>query len=57
MDQGTVSSPEILRRFSDLWRAPMPPSFASFIGRKIIRFLLTVHGIGAFALITIGTTR
>jgi len=32
----------------------MPPSFASFIGRKIIRGFLTVHGLGAFALITAG---
>lgn len=32
----------------------MPPSFASFIGRKIIRFLITVHGLVAFALITVG---
>ena len=32
----------------------MPPSFASFIGRKIIRGFLTVHGLGAFALITVG---
>ncbi len=32
----------------------MPPSFASFIGRKVIRSFLTVHGLAAFALITAG---
>jgi phospholipid/cholesterol/gamma-HCH transport system permease protein len=48
-----VSLPELSRR-NVLWRAPLPPSFASFIGRKLLRFLLTVQGLGAFALITIG---
>jgi phospholipid/cholesterol/gamma-HCH transport system permease protein len=37
-----------------LWRAPVPPSFANFIGRKLLRFLLTVQGLGAFVLITLG---
>jgi phospholipid/cholesterol/gamma-HCH transport system permease protein len=37
-----------------LWRAPVPPSFASLLGRKLLRFLLTVQGLGAFALITAG---
>lgn len=32
----------------------MPPSYASFIGRKLIRFALTLQGLGAFALITAG---
>ena len=49
-----ANSPDIPRRVSDLWRAPLPPSFASFIGRKIIRAFLTVHGLASFALITIG---
>jgi phospholipid/cholesterol/gamma-HCH transport system permease protein len=31
----------------------MPPSFARFIGRKIIRSFLTIHGLAAFALITV----
>ena len=38
----------------DLWRAPLPPSFASFIGRKLLRFFFTVQGLGAFLLITLG---
>lgn len=54
MEQGTVNSPEAVRRISDLWRAPMPPSFARFVGRKIMRLLLTLQGLGAFALITLG---
>ena len=32
----------------------MPPSFANFIGRKLLRFIVTVQGLGAFALITLG---
>ena len=31
-----------------------PPSFANFIGRKLLRFIFTVQGLGAFALITLG---
>lgn len=54
MEQGTSSLPELSRRVSTLWRDPAPPSFARFIGRKIILFLLTLQGLGAFALITLG---
>ena len=54
MDQGTASLPELAGRKAVLWRAPVPPSFANLIGRKLLRFLLTVQGLGAFALITIG---
>lgn len=32
----------------------MPPSYANFVGRKLLRFLLTIQGLGAFALITLG---
>jgi len=35
-------------------RMPLPRSYANFLGRKILRFLLTVQGLGAFALITLG---
>jgi phospholipid/cholesterol/gamma-HCH transport system permease protein len=35
-------------------RMPLPRSYANFLGRKIVRFLLTVQGLGAFALITLG---
>lgn len=54
MEQGTASLPEISQREAVLWRAPMPPSFAHFIGRKLLRLIFTVQGLGAFALITIG---
>ena len=35
-------------------RAPLPKSYADFLGRKLFLFLLTVQGLGAFALITLG---
>jgi phospholipid/cholesterol/gamma-HCH transport system permease protein len=54
VEQGTASLPELSRRRTVLWQAPLPPSFANFIGRKLLRFLLTVQGLGAFALITVG---
>src|SRR5581483_2426564 len=37
-----------------LLRAPLPPAFSNYIGRKLLRFLLTIQGLGAFALITFG---
>jgi len=37
-----------------VFRAPLPKSYANFFGRIIFRFLFTVQGIGAFALITLG---
>jgi len=39
---------------TSFWRAPSPASYSSFIGRKLFSFLLTVQGLGAFALITLG---
>ncbi|MDB6111066.1 MAG: hypothetical protein JWR69_2816 [Pedosphaera sp.] len=35
-------------------RAPLPRSYTNYLGRKLFRFLVTVQGIGAFALITVG---
>jgi phospholipid/cholesterol/gamma-HCH transport system permease protein len=46
----TFDSPKI--RF--LLRLPLPRSYAHFLGRKLFRFLLTVQGLGAFSLITLG---
>jgi phospholipid/cholesterol/gamma-HCH transport system permease protein len=46
----TFDSPQV--RF--LLRMPLPRSYTSFLGRKLFRFLLTVQGLGAFALITLG---
>jgi phospholipid/cholesterol/gamma-HCH transport system permease protein len=34
--------------------APLPKSYSDFLGRKIFLLLLTVQGLGAFALITLG---
>jgi len=36
------------------WRRPLPFSLSRLAGRKLFLFLLTVQGLGAFALITIG---
>src|SRR6185436_12778204 len=33
---------------------PLPRGLSRLIGRKLFRFLLTIQGLGAFALITIG---
>src|ERR1035441_10426577 len=37
-----------------LLRLPLPPSFTGYVGRGLFRFLLTMQGLGAFALITLG---
>jgi phospholipid/cholesterol/gamma-HCH transport system permease protein len=37
-----------------LMQAPLPRSYSDYVGRKILRFLMTVQGLGAFALITLG---
>ncbi len=53
MQDGTVSAfdtPQVRL----LFRAPLPQSYTNFLGRKLLRLLLTVQGLGAFALITLG---
>lgn len=53
MQKGNVTafdSPQV--RF--LLRMPLPRTFANYLGRKIFRFLLTIQGLGAFGLITLG---
>ncbi len=37
-----------------LLRSPLPRVYTNFLGRKILRLLLTIQGLGAFALITLG---
>ncbi len=37
-----------------LWRSALPRSYVNFIGRKLLRFLGTLQGLGAFVLITLG---
>lgn len=46
----TFDSPQV--RF--VMRMPMPAFFTNYLGRKLFRFLLTIQGLGAFALITLG---
>ena len=41
-------------RFKLLLRAPLPRSYTDYLGRKLFLFLMTVQGVGAFALITFG---
>ena len=41
-------------RAQQVLRAPLPRSYVDFIGRKLLRFLFTTQGLGAFALITLG---
>lgn len=54
MEQGPASLPEISQRRALLWRAPLPSSYINFVGRKLLRLILTVQGLGAFTLITLG---
>src|SRR5437764_15498179 len=37
-----------------LLRMPLPRAYTNYVGRKLFRFLLTVQGLGAFSLITLG---
>jgi phospholipid/cholesterol/gamma-HCH transport system permease protein len=37
-----------------VFRAPLPRAYVNYIGRLIFRFLYTLQGVGAFALITLG---
>ena len=53
MPKGAVTafdSPQV--RF--LLRMPLPRGITHYLGRKLFRFLLTLQGLGAFALITLG---
>ena len=53
MEKGNVSafsSP----RASVLHRLPLPRTLTGYVGRGLFRFLLTMQGLGAFALITLG---
>jgi phospholipid/cholesterol/gamma-HCH transport system permease protein len=43
-----------LPRVRLLVRQPLPRSLTSYLGRGLFRFLLTMQGLGAFALITLG---
>jgi len=51
MSLGKVFEPANLQRFR---RAPLPRSYSDYLGRQIFLLLLTVQGLAAFALITLG---
>ena len=51
MDKATVLGTTRLRL---LTQAPLPKAYSDYAGRKILLFFLTVQGVGAFALITLG---
>jgi len=46
-----VLEPANLQKFR---RAPLPRSYTDYVGRQIFLLLLTIEGLGAFALITLG---
>jgi phospholipid/cholesterol/gamma-HCH transport system permease protein len=53
VQKGNVSAFEAPHaRFA--FRMPLPPSITHSLGRKLFRLLLTIQGLGAFALITLG---
>ena len=52
MQKGNVSAFETPQaRFA--FHMPLPPALTNSLGRRLFRFLLTVQGLGAFALITL----
>jgi len=53
VEKGTASAVS-LPRVRLLVRLPLPRSLASHLGRGLFRFLLTLQGLGAFGLITLG---
>lgn len=53
MPEGTATTASVPETRAIL-RAPLPSAWTNYLGRKLFRFLVTVHGLGAFALITAG---
>ena len=53
MEKGNASAFDS-RHGRALWRLPLPPTFTHYLGRSLLRLLLTVQGLGAFTLITLG---
>jgi phospholipid/cholesterol/gamma-HCH transport system permease protein len=52
--RGTLAKALTLTDTQLFRRAPLPKSYADFLGRKLFLFGLTVQGLGAFALISLG---
>ncbi len=44
----------VLQDLRFLLRTPLPRSYTNFIGQRLFLFVLTVQGLGAFAMITLG---
>jgi phospholipid/cholesterol/gamma-HCH transport system permease protein len=53
VEKGNTSAVS-LHRVRLLVRLPLPRSLTSYLGRGLFQFLLTMQGLGAFALITLG---
>jgi phospholipid/cholesterol/gamma-HCH transport system permease protein len=51
--QGKLTSAFRMSEKQWLRRAPLPRTYTDYLGRKLFLFLLTVQGLGAFALITL----
>jgi phospholipid/cholesterol/gamma-HCH transport system permease protein len=51
--QGKLTDALRLSEKQWLQRAPLPRTYSNFLGRKLFLFLITVQGLGAFALITL----
>jgi len=54
VENGNASALGAARARLWLLRLPLPRSLTRYLGRMLFRFLLTLQGIGAFALITLG---
>jgi phospholipid/cholesterol/gamma-HCH transport system permease protein len=52
--RGNLAKTFDLTKLQGLRRAPLPRSYTDYLGRKLFRILLTLQGLGAFALITFG---
>jgi phospholipid/cholesterol/gamma-HCH transport system permease protein len=52
--QANLSKAFALTNTQIIRSAPLPKSYTDYMGRKLFRFLLTLQGLGAFALITLG---
>jgi phospholipid/cholesterol/gamma-HCH transport system permease protein len=52
--RGNLSKAVEMARLQRFRQAPLPRSYSDYIGRQIFLYLLTIQGLAAFALITLG---
>jgi len=52
--QPQEATSKVLQNVQSIMEAPLPRGYLSYTGRMLLRFVLTVQGLGAFALITMG---